>query len=92
MVIHLDSNSILCTNMDFICYNFSEIMEELKEVERAYCDFIERRHLTSLDNIPLMDVSQIYAKYNHPKLLEDISKLKRSSEEVNYIMKTSKSN
>ena len=67
-------------------------MEELKEVERAYCDFIERRHLTSLDNIPLMDVSQIYAKYNHPKLLEDISKLKRSSEEVNYIMKTSKSN
>ena len=66
-------------------------MEELKEVERAYCDFMERRHLTSLDNISLMDVSQIYAKYNHPKLLEDISKLRISSEEVNYIIH-SKSN
>ncbi|XP_023548925.1 uncharacterized protein LOC111807427 [Cucurbita pepo subsp. pepo] len=53
-----------------------EMMEELKEVERAYCDFMERRHLTSLDNISLMDVSQIYAKYNHPKLLEDINSLR----------------
>ncbi|XP_022954207.1 uncharacterized protein LOC111456533 isoform X2 [Cucurbita moschata] len=54
----------------------NEIMEELKEAERAYCDFIERRHITNLDNIPLMDVSQIYAKYNHPKLLVDINSLR----------------
>ncbi|XP_023548919.1 uncharacterized protein LOC111807425 isoform X4 [Cucurbita pepo subsp. pepo] len=60
----------------------NEIMEELKEVERAYCDFIERRHLTSLDNIPLMDVSQIYAKYNHPKLLEDINSLRVKLEKL----------
>ncbi|XP_038897355.1 uncharacterized protein LOC120085457 isoform X2 [Benincasa hispida] len=53
-----------------------KLKKELKEAEEECCELIQKKHLTILNDIPSMDVTQIYAKYIHQELLDEIVSLR----------------